>query len=133
MKLRQDTIKMIANSEFVGFTIKRLDKRYEIYSTVIADTEATDWEIADAAKKRGEVRACIDLFIQEDVDDPRATAADILEAITGESISKLQKLTIGGVIAQDILEKTGSTIKSTSKVVKKSTNGFATWLAKVTQ
>lgn len=131
--MRQETIKLIANSQFVGFTMKRLDKRYEIYSAVIADADALDWEIADAAKKRGEVRACIDLFIQEDVDDPRATAADILEAITGESIDKLQKRTPGGLLAQDILGKTGSTLKTTMQATKKGTNSFATWLAKATK
>jgi hypothetical protein len=131
--MRQETIKLIAGSQFVGFTMERLDKRYDILTNIISDPDALDTEIEDAARKRKEVRACIDLFIQEDVDDPRATAADILEILTGQSLEKLQKQTAGGVLAQDILEKTSTGLKIGVKATKKSTNSFATWLANITK
>lgn len=131
--MRQETIKLIAQSKYVGFTLERLDKRYDILTDIISDVDALDYEIEDAARERRKVRACIDLFISEDVDDPSATPADILEIIVGEPIEKLQKQTAGGVLAQDILEKTSVAGKVAAQSTKKGVNAFATWLASKTK
>jgi hypothetical protein len=123
----------LANSEFVGFTMARLDKRYDLLTDIIQDPDALDWEIEDAARKRREVRECINVFIEEDVDDPTATVAMILEVVTGQSIEKLQKQTIGGEIAQDMLDRTAAATRATGQATKKSLNGFAKWLAGKTE
>ena len=131
--MRMETIKLIAQSDYVGYTMERLDDRFDRLSDIINDTNALDDEIAKASIERKKVRACISLFIQEDVDDPSATPADILEIITGESIFKLQKQTAGGVLAEDIWDKTVGVTKATSTVTKKGLNHFAEWLAKKTK
>jgi hypothetical protein len=127
--MNQSTIKLIANSKFAGFTMARLDKRYDILTGIITDPDATSHEIKLAAIDREEVEACIQLFIQEDVDDPTATPAMILEVVTGTSIEKLMQQTPGGILAQDIVEKTTAATKATSRATKKGINSFATWLA----
>lgn len=123
----------LANSEFVGYTMARLDKRFDILTSIINDIDALDWEIEDAARKRREVRECINVFIEFDIDDPSATVADILEAVSGETIEKLQKQTAGGVLAQDILEKTGAVVKTSGQATKRGINNFATWLVGKTE
>ena len=123
----------LANSKFVGFTMERLDKRYDILTSIIKDDKALDWEIEDAARQRREVMECINVFIEEEVDDPNATVAMILEIVTGQSIERLQKSTIGGEIAEDLLSKTTSAAKATSRVTKKSINSFASWLQNKTK
>lgn len=125
-------IRLIANSEFVGFTMGRLDKRYDILTGIITDPEADSKEISIAASKRAEVEACIQLFIKEEVDDVTATPALILEAITGQSIVKLQKQTGGGLLAQDIVEKTASVTNKAGQATKKGIHSFSSWLASKT-
>lgn len=123
----------LANSEFVGFTMARLDKRYDMLTAIISDPDALDWEIEEAARKRREVRECINVFIEEEVDDPTTTVAMILEIVTGQSIEKLQKETAGGALAQDLLDKTTGAMKGAGTVTKKGLNGFANWLANKTK
>jgi hypothetical protein len=130
--MRMETIKLIAQSDYVGFTLERLDNRFDRLSDVINDPNALDDEIAQASTERKKVRACISLFIQEDIDDPSATPADILEIITGTSLFKLQKQTAGGVLAEDLWDKTVGATKATSNVTKKGLHGFANWLANKT-
>jgi hypothetical protein len=130
MNLNQ--LKTIANSVFANFTLERLDKRYDLLTSIIQDGDALDDEIIDATSKRKEVRLCIELFMQEEVDDPTATAGLILEAM-GYNINKLQKQTVGGELAEDLLEKTVGATKATGRVTKKGLNSFAEWLAEKTK
>ena len=127
-----EQLKMIAASKFVTYTMERLDKRYDILSTIIADGNALDDEIMDAARQRKEVRLCIELFLEEDVDDPRATPGLILNAM-GYNVNKLAKRTIGGEIAEDILDKTVGATKATTQATKKGLNSFANWLVSKTE
>lgn len=127
-----EQLKTIANSPFITFTMARLDKRYDLLTSIIQDENALDDEIIDATKKRKEVRLCIQLFIEEDVDDSQATAGLILDAM-GYNINKLAKRTIGGEIAEDLLDKTVGATKATSQATKKGLNSFATWLANKTE
>ena len=126
-------VRLIANSKFVGFNMERLDKRYDILTDIITDANATSEEIMIAAQERKEVEACIRLFIDEEVDDETATPAMILEVITGQSIAKLQKQTGGGLLAQDIVEKTAAATKGATIATKKGLHGFSTWLAEKTK
>ena len=123
----------VANSEFVGFTMARLDKRYDILTQTIEDRNALDIEIEVAARKRREVRACIEVFIEFEIEDESATVADILEIVTGQSIERLQKQTGGGLLAQDIMEKTGHVAKISTEATKKGLNSFASWLSNKTK
>lgn len=123
----------LANSLFVGYTFKRLEKREAILSEVIADPESLDIEVQEAAAQRREVRACKQVFVEFDVDDAGACVADILEVITGQPIERLQKNTQGGLLAQDIVQRTSELSKKTVSGTKKSVNSFATWLANRTQ
>jgi hypothetical protein len=132
--LTMDDYKLIAQSKYTAYTMKRLDERYELLSNVIAHPDALDDEIADAAIERKKVLACINLFIEEDIDDPRATAARILNIKFGDgAVQRLAKRTVGGEVAQDLLSKTGTGLKTTAVVTKKGLNGFATWLANATK
>lgn len=127
------TIKLITNSKFAHFTMDRLDKRFDILTDIITDPGASSNEIKLAAEEREQVEACIQLFIEEDVDDPAATPALIMEVVTGQSYEKLIKQTPGGMIAQDLVEKTAHATKITGAVTKKGLNGFANWLASKTK
>lgn len=125
----------IASSRFVGFTKERLEIRYQIFSDIIEDKEALDVEIAEAATLRREVTELLEVFnsVEELGLDPSGmSAADILEIVTGESIDRLQKQTGGGLLAQDIVEKSSSAVKATTQATKKGINNFATWLANKT-
>lgn len=123
----------VSNSEFVVYTMERLDKKYEALTAILKDESALDVEIINAATKRREVRACLNLFIEHDVDDESATAADILEIVTGTSIDKLQKQTPGGLLAQDLVEKTAVLAQVSAKLTKSSLNSFGSWLTKKTK
>lgn len=130
--MKQFTHVDIANSEFVGFTFKRLLKREAILTDIITDEDSLDIEIEEAAALRREVRACKQVFIEFDIEDDAATAADILEVVTGDSIYRLQKNTAGGLLAQDMVERTAEISKKTVTGTKKSLNHFGTWLANKT-
>lgn len=123
-----EQLKVIAGSAFAHFTMERLDKRYDLLTSIIMDPEAGDDEIIHATQQRKEVRLCIDLFIEEEVDDPRANAGLILEAM-GYNVNKLAKRTIGGEIAEELLDKT----KGAGQATKRGIHGFAAWLANKTE
>jgi len=126
----------IANSKFVGFTEERLQIRLDVLSETIADPNALDYEIAVAATERREVKECLAVFDtiwSLGLDPSGMTVADVLEETTGDSIEKLQKQTAGGVLAQDMMEKTGALAKKTATATKKHTNRFAKWLASKTE
>jgi hypothetical protein len=128
-------LKKIAQSRFVGYTIARLDKWYDIFTDVITDSKATNAEIMQAAKEREELQLCINLFLEINRVNPNfigRTPCDVIEKDLGLSIDKLQKQTGGGLLAQDIVDKTGSAFKTTIDVTKKTTNSFANWLANKT-
>lgn len=130
--MQTETIKVIAHSKFRGYTLPRLDKHYDILTSIIQDPDASSLEIRIAAEQREEVEACIQLFIQEEIDEMSVTAAMILEVITGKTIVKLQKETPGGALTQDLIEKTVVATKASGQVTKKSLNSFGTWLANKT-
>lgn len=126
----------IANSRFVGFTKERLMKRQEILTGIITDPDAMDYEIEEAARLRREVRACLEVFHsveQLGLDTSGMTACDIIETVSETSIVKLQKQTNAGLVAQDVVEKSGKVIKKTTESTKKGLNVFAKWLATKTQ
>lgn len=131
--MNQETIKIIAHSNFRGYTLPRLDKHYDILTSVIQDPEASSYEIRLAAAQREEIEACIKLFIDEDVDDLSVTPAMILEVLTGKSIVKLQKETPGGALTQDLFEKTVVATRASGQVTKRSFNSFGTWLVNKTK
>lgn len=126
----------IANSRFVGFTKERLVKRQQILTSIITDEEALDYEIEEAARLRREAKECLTVFTMvEDLglDASGMTCADILEMVTETPIEKLQKQTAGGLLAQDVLEKSSSAVKMTGQATKKGINSFASWLAGKTE
>lgn len=123
----------LAGSRFIGFTFKRLEKREAILSDIIADPDSLDIEVSEAAILRREVRACKQVFLEFDIEDDTASAADILEVITGDSIERLQKNTQGGLLARDMVERTSELSRKTVGTTKKGLNSFGTWLTNKTQ
>lgn len=123
----------LANSIYVGYTFKRLEKREAVLSDIIADPESLDIEVQEAAGLRREVRACKQVFVEFDVQDDGASVADILEIVTGQSIERLQKNTPGGLLAQDMVQRTGEISKATITGTKKSIHSMAAWLANKTK
>lgn len=132
--LTMEDYKEIAQSKYTAYTVDRLDARYDMLTSIIHDPNSLDEEVIDAAIERKKVMKCIELFLQEEVDDPRATPALILNILFGEgAVNRLAKRTIGGEVAQDLLQKTGEALKGTTKVTKKGIHAFATWLLKKTK
>jgi hypothetical protein len=127
--LLMDDYKLIAQSDYTAYTMERLDNRYELLSSIITDRNASDDEITKASTERKKVLKCIELFLQEDVDDPRATPALILNIKFGDgAVNRLSKRTVGGEIAHDLVSKTGDAFKGTGQVTKKGINKVAQWL-----
>ena len=125
----------IANSTFVGYTEPRLLKRQVYLNSIINDPEGDDWEIIEAVRHRMEVKECLKLFddVRELGLDPSGmTACDLIETVSGERIERLQKQTAGGVLASDMMQRTGEVLKKTGAVTKEKTNIFAKWLAEKT-
>lgn len=125
----------IANSTFVGYTEPRLLKRQAYLNSIINDPEGDDWEIMEAVRHRMEVKECLKLFddVRELGLDPDGMAAvDIIETVTGDKIERLQKQTAGGVLASDMMQRTGEVLKKTGAITKEKTNVFANWLANKT-
>ena len=123
----------IANTKFVGYTKPRLVKRLAMLTSIIADEDALDYEIEEAARLRREVKACLDVFKEFDVDDNSATVADIIEVVTGKPIEYHQKMTPGGMLGADIVDRTAKATKAATVATKKSLNVFGTWLASKTK
>lgn len=126
----------LGNTRFVGFTKERLVKRHQLLTHIIMDEGALDNEIEEAARLRREVKACLQVFGEMEklgLDTSGMTAADIIETVTGVPIERLQKQTAGGVLAQDILDKSSLAVKATTKVTKQSLNSFGRWLANKTK
>ena len=123
-KMTEMELKAIAQSDYAGCTMKMLDKWFDICTDIIQDSDASSTDIIKAAKDRAVVELCINLFLEVAKVKPDftgRTACELIEKDLGLSINKLQKSTQGGLLAQDILEKS-----------KQATNKFANWLAKKT-
>lgn len=131
--MHTEQLKLIVHSQFRGYTLPRLDRHYDILTSIIQDPDASSLEVRMAAAQREEVEACIQLFITEDVDDLTVSAAAILEVREGKSIVKMQKETPLGNLTQDLVEKTVVATKATSQVTKGGLNSFGTWLANKTK
>jgi hypothetical protein len=123
----------IANTQFVGYTKPRLEKRLAIYTDIISDVDALDYEIEEAARLRREVKACLNVFVEFDVDDASATVADIIEVVTGKPIEFHQKHTMGGALGADIVDRTAKASRATAVATKKTLNVFGNWLASKTR
>lgn len=126
----------LANSKFVGFTEPRLMKRLQILNGIIADADALDDEIADAAMARKEVKQLLSMFAmchKLGLDTSDMSAADVMENTTGQSIESLQKQTSGGALGQAIVERTKSATEKTKAATKKGAGGVGSWLLKWAQ
>lgn len=135
-KMTEMELKTIAQSEYVSYTLPRLDKEHDYLSSVIVDPDANNAEIVSAASKREIIGLCIQLFFEVENIKPDfegKTPAQLFERDLGISVFKLQKQTQGGVLAQDIVEKTSAATKATVSATKKATNKFAQWLDKVSK
>lgn len=125
----------VASSKFVSFTEPRLEKRYQILTSIIQDDEADDAEIVDAAQARREVKECLDMFKMcrdAGLDTEDMTACDIIETITEKPIEYFQKNTPGGRLAEDIMERSSVVMSKTKQATKKKVHSFAGWLAELT-
>lgn len=126
----------LANSKFVGFTEARLMVRLNILNDIIADADALDDEIADAAMSRKEVKQLLAMFTMcKDLglDTSGMSGADIIEQTTGQSIFALQKQTIGGVVAVSLGDRAKAVTDTTKKTAKKTASGIGSWLSKWAQ
>lgn len=124
----ETTLKLIAQSKFANYTMGRLDDRWELLTSIIVNPDADTQEIADAANDRKEVEACIQLFIECEVDNPQATAAWIIGEQLNLDIYKLQKNTGGGLLAQDLLNKMSTAKVGTVNATKKSASALGSFL-----
>jgi hypothetical protein len=135
-KMTEMELKTIAQSEYVAYTLTRLDKEHDYLSSVIADPDANNAEIVNAATKREVIGLCIQLFFEVESLVPDfigKTPCQLIEKDLGLSIDKLQKQTGGGLLAQDIMDKTSAAVKVTTQTTKKGINSFASWLVNKTK
>jgi hypothetical protein len=126
----------LANSKYVGFTEERLMVRLNILNSIVADPDALDDEIADAAMSRKEVKELLSMFAMcknLGLDVSGMSAADIIEQTTGQSITTLQKQTIGGQVAVGLGERTKAVTETTKQTAKKAAGGLGKWLNKWAQ
>lgn len=130
----------LLKSRFVAYTELRLVKRMEIYTSIINDQEALDDEIAEAAKCRKEVRELLEIFKTMQsmgLDTDGMTAYDIIDTVLQANGDKnadyYAKVTPGGMLAQDIMDKSLGVTKTAVDGTKKALNGFASWLSDKTK